>query len=104
MIFKILIISEAIHIQVDIYGVPDNNSIVCVRWEEEGKVSFHIIRVDYSSQTPELKCVTCKTGNCAHCKEVLKQDVNASDLPVEILKAFNETVNWRFLSDYGTQI
>lgn len=81
--------------KVELYGIENNSSVVCVRWEEEASIQYCIIRVDYSGISPDLKCSSCKEDACKHVKAVLGQINTASDILSQVKEALNLKMKWR---------
>ena len=74
------------------YGMEDNDQVLCVTWKEFITTTYTIVRIDFSGQKSALKCSSCKKSDCKHCKAVYTQSMNPDGLLLETLKT--ET-KWR---------
>ena len=79
-------------LQVNVYGMEENDQVLCVTWKEHFTSTYTIVRADFTGQKPTLKCSTCKDSNCKHCKAVYSESMNPDRL---LLETLTRETKWR---------
>ncbi|VDI53402.1 Hypothetical predicted protein [Mytilus galloprovincialis] len=81
---------------IEVFGLENNSSILCVRWQDANDTTYNIVRVQYSGLTPQLACQSCphSSETCKHIKGILNTE-ESSDIPVNVKEALNQEMKWR---------
>ncbi|XP_063427966.1 uncharacterized protein LOC134711349 isoform X2 [Mytilus trossulus] len=81
---------------IEVFGLENNSSILCVRWQDANDTTYNIVRVEYSGLTPQLACQSCphSSETCKHIKGILNTE-ETSDIPVNVKEALNQEMKWR---------